>query len=462
MRTLSVLSLILLSTAPVFAAETAAPANNTDVTTLRKIYDTALGDDVMYERLRELVTRYPGRLAGSKNLVGAVEWTHGLLEKQGVDRTALQPVTVPHWERGAPESVTILDAAGGTAALSALALGGSVPTPEGGVTASVIELQSLDDLPKADVKGKIVFFNRPMRRQDVIAGTSYGGAGDQRSRGPAAAAKYGAVAVLTRSLTHAIDDFPHTGNTTYSPDAPKIPAAALSTIAANRLSALLRTQPTTQVRMVINSRWFEPAQSHNVIGELRGSESPEKIIVVGGHLDSWDVAPGAHDDGAGIVQSMEVLRIFQTIGYKPKHTIRCVLYTNEENTTAGGKEYARVAGEKKETHLFALESDNGGFEPRRIELGNAAGDAAQRATAKWAPLLAPYHLVSFYEGKGGADVSQLFPLGVTTGEIVPDSQRYFDIHHTTADTIDKVNPRELQLGAAAMAALVYLYDQHGL
>ena len=432
-----------------------------DAVMLRRIYDAALTDSPAYDHLGELVAKYPGRLSGSKTLENAVLWAKAVLEKQGVDRLELQPVMVPHWERGAPESVRFIGSDGKASPLTAFALGGSVPTPAGGLRAPVVELHSLDELKTADVKGKIVFFNRPMDPKAVNPGDAYGEAGDQRNKGPGAAAPYGAVGVLTRSLTHATDDVPHTGNTKYEDGVPRIPAAALSTVAANRLSAALKADPKLQAELVINSKWFDPAPSYNVIGELRGSEHPEQIIVVGGHLDSWDVTPGAHDDGAGVVHSIEVLRLLQAVGYKPRHTLRCVLFTSEENSTNGGKEYARVVGEKKEVHLLALESDNGGYQPIGFQLGNTAGDAPARA-ARWRTLLEPYRLNVFESGPGGADVGPLIEHGATVGEIIPESQRYFNFHHTTIDTMDKVNPRELQLGAAAMAALVYLVDRHGL
>ncbi len=440
------------------AAVAAEPTSEADAAMLRRIYDAALTDSPAYANLSELVAKYPGRITGSKALEGAVLWGKSVLEKQGVDRTELQPVMVPHWERGAPESVRI---AGSNTPLTATALGGSVATPAGGLKAGVIELHALDELKTADVKGKIVFFNRPMRPQDIEPLTSYGGAGDQRNRGPAEAAKYGAVGVLTRSLTHALDDVPHTGNTSYADGVPRIPAAALSTLAANRLSAALQSDPALQVEIVIHAQWFDPAPSHNVIGEIRGSEFPDQVILVGGHLDSWDITPGAHDDGAGIVQSIDVLRILQATGYKPRHTIRCVLFVSEENGGSGGKEYARVAAEKKERHLLAYESDGGGGQPYALQFGNAAGTAFERAS-RFLPLFAPYNIGRFTNGLGGSDVGHLKDQGVVLGQIQPMSQRYFDLHHTAVDTIDKVNPRELQLGAAAMASVVYLFDQHEL
>jgi hypothetical protein len=364
---------------------------------------------------------------------------------------------VPHWERGPAEHVAIV----GGAPLAAVALGGSVPTPAGGLTAPVVELLSLDALKTTDVHGKIVFFNRPMNPVHIVPGKAYSEAGDQRSKGPAEAAKYGAVGVLVRSLTHALDDFPHTGATSYLPDVPRLPAAALSTLAADRLSAALRADPALQVTINIHSRWLPDALSHNVLGEIRGSEFPEKIILIGGHLDSWDIAPGAHDDGTGIVQSIEVLRLLKTVGYAPRHTIRAVLFTNEENGLRGAAAYATRAKEKNEIHLLAIETDTGGYQPRGFNLGNPAGDAHLKA-ARWLKLFEPYGIHYFQVGRGGADVAPLLAHGTTVAGLQPDSQRYFDIHHTTEDSLDKVNKRELELGAAAMAALVYLTDKYGL
>jgi carboxypeptidase Q len=462
MRLLTRLTLAALGAASLFPIARAAEDTAADEKMLRSIYDAALTTSPAYEQLRELTTKFPGRLAGSKHLEGAVQWGESILKASGADRTELQPAMVPHWERGAKESVRALSRKLPEAtALTAVALGGSVPTPAGGLRARVIELQSLDQLATADVKGRIVFFNRPMNPLHVSPGLSYRDAGDQRNKGPGEAAKAGAVGALVRSLTHAHDDVPHTGNTTYAADGPRIPAVALSTRAADALSRALQLDPALEVEMTVNSRWFDDAPSHNVIGELRGSEHPEQIIVVGGHLDSWDIAPGAHDDGSGIVQSIEVLRLFKAIGYRPRHTLRVVLFTNEENGTRGAAAYSTAAQEKKEQHLFALESDSGGFDPRGFNLGNPAGNAAKHAE-RWRALFAPYGISTFQDGVGGTDVHPLLAQGATVAGLTPDSQRYFDIHHTTEDSLDKVNKRELELGAAAMASLVYLVDKYGL
>lgn len=466
---LSVLSACLL--APLAAAQAAAAGDAEN--TLRQLHTEALARGQAFENLRTLVTRFPGRLSGSKNLAGAIDWAEQALGGLNLDRVYRQDVKVPHWERGAKESVMMIHA-GGAEPLNALALGGSVPSPEGGVLAEVVEVRSLDEvitLGHAKIAGKIVFFNRPMDPAPIRPGLAYSGAGDQRSRGPSLAGKYGAVGALTRSLTHARDDFPHTGGTTYAPDNPKIPAAALSTIAADKLSAALAAArrgeaggngAAVRVALTIHSRWLPDAPSHNVIGEIRGSAFPDEIILVGGHLDSWDIAPGAHDNGAGVVQSMEVLRLFRVLGLKPRHTLRCVLFTNEENGLRGSAAYVTAMKQKQEKHLLAIETDSGGFQPRGFNLGSTQGDAHERAAAKWRALFEPYGIYAFIKGTGGADVGALLGLGVTVGGLTPDSQRYFDLHHTTRDGLDQVNPRELHLGAAALASLIWLVDTQGL
>jgi len=433
---------------------------------LQAIYREALVNGRAYDQLAELVTRHPGRLAGSKALEEAVIWSEHTLTALGLDRVYKQEVMVPHWERGAPETVRLLAENPGGAAigLTALALGGSVATPAEGITAEVIEVRSLDELAALGpekIAGKIVFFNRPMDPALPNPWDGYRGAVDQRSRGPRAAAEFGAVAALVRSLTLAHDDVPHAGNTAYAPDGGNIPAAALSTLAADRLSAALAANPARRVEMCLHSRRHPDALSHNVIGEIRGTEFPDEIILVGGHLDSWDITPGAHDDGAGVVQSIEVLRIFRALGYQPRRTIRCVLFTNEENGLRGALAYADHARRSGEKHVFAVETDSGGFAPRGFSLGSTQGPVHERAQ-RWLPLFAPYRVTSFVRGSGGADVGPLMVLGTTVGNLLPDTQRYFDYHHTAVDTLDKVHPRELHLGAGALAALIWLVDREGL
>lgn len=451
------LGLAVLSAAPL-------PAASDRETTLQQIAAEALARGEAHDQLRDLLARHPGRLAGSDALAGAVRWSEARLQALQLDRVWLQEVMVPHWERGHPESVQLKAPGVAPVRLAAAALGGSIATPADGLTAPVIELSSLEDLiarGQEQVAGKIVFFNRPMDPADPDPGRAYGKAVDQRSRGPRTAASLGAVAALVRSMTQARDDVPHTGGTVYVPDGRNIPAAALSAVAADRLSAALKDQPNLQVEIKIHARWHPEALSHNVIGEIRGVEKPDEIIVVGAHLDSWDITPGAHDDGTGVVQAIEVLRIFRALGLQPRHTIRCVLFTNEENGLRGGKAYAAQVSATGEKHVFAVESDGGGFAPRGFSLGQRDGPVHEGAS-RWLPLLAPLGILTFTEGRGGADIGPLLPLGVPLGNLLVDDQRYFDLHHTVADTTEQVHPRELHLGAAALASLVWLVDQEGL
>lgn len=446
------------------AAGTTGVRSASDAQVIQQFFTAALTGSPAYDQLKTLTSDYPGRLSGSSPLAGAVTWSEHVLGEMELDRVWTQEVAVPHWERGAPESVQLVHADGTLIPLAALALGNSGATPSTGVTARILEVDSLatlEALGRERVAGRIVFFNRPMESALVNAGLAYGRAGDQRNRGPALAARLGAVGAVVRSLTHALDDTPHTGYTGFPPGIQPIPALALSTRAANTLADALAVEPGLQLALTTHCRALPDAVSHNVIGEIRGSEFPDQVILVGGHLDSWDIAPGAHDDGTGVVQSIEVLRLFRTLDLKPRHTLRCVLFTNEESGLRGATAYATHAKANGEKHVFAVETDTGGFAPRGFTFGSTQGDAHERA-ARWRPLLEPYGLHVFEKGGGGADVAPLLLQGTAVGNLVPDSQRYFDYHHTAADSLDKVNKRELELGAAALAALIYLVDTQGL
>jgi carboxypeptidase Q len=442
-------------------------AMDTDALVLRRLHDLALTTSPAFEQLRELTTHYPGRLSGSRSLEQALVWAESILREMALDHVWTLETPVPHWERGARESARLLppDGSDGEAvALSLLALGGSIATPPGGLTAEVVEVHSLAELAELGqerVAGRIVFFNRPMDPRHLDPGQAYVEAGDQRRLGPFEAARFGAVAALVRSLTLAQDDHPHTGATAYRDGPPTIPCAALGIQSANTLSAALAAVPGSRVELRIHSQWHPDATSYNVIGELRGREFPDRIIVVAGHLDSWDITPGAHDNGAGVVQAIEVLRLFQALNLRPRHTLRCVLFTNEENGLRGGRAYASHVRATGEHHVLALESDLGGFAPRGFALGSREGPVHERI-ARWRPELEPYGLHLFRAGPGGPDVAPLLPLGVAVGQLIVEPQRYFDYHHARTDTIDTVNPRELVLGAAALASLVYLVDTHGL
>lgn len=439
---------------------------NDDAFFIRSIYDKALTEGRCYEWLTHLTTNIGGRLAGSPQTAAAVEYTRQMLDTLGLDSVWLQPCMVPHWVRGDKEQVRIVNSNTlGSVDLKALALGNSVGTPIDGITAEVIEVKSLDEveqLGREVIKGKVVFFNRPMDPKQVRTFSAYGGAADQRVFGASKAAQYGAVAVLVRSLTTRLDDFPHTGVVVYDDEIEKIPAIAISTNDAELLSSLLKKE-SVRVFLKTNCRKLADAPSFNVIGEIKGSEFPGEIILIGGHLDSWDVGDGAHDDGAGCVHAMDVLQLLKRLNYRPKRTIRCVLFMNEENGLAGGKEYAKVSNEKNEYHLAAIESDAGGFTPRGFSCegqDSIFNDKFKKVT-EWLPLLEAYDL-SLSVGGSGADITPLKSQNGLLFGFRPDSQRYFDYHHTEIDTIDAVNKRELELGAAAITSLVYLIDKYGL
>ncbi|HRI58647.1 MAG TPA: M20/M25/M40 family metallo-hydrolase [Saprospiraceae bacterium] len=443
------------------------PEKEADAAFIRKIYDQALTDGRCYPWLEHLTLRIGHRISGSTAADKAVQWTRTMLDTLGLDSVWLQPCMVPHWVRGEAEQVRLSTSKKhGTFNLNALALGGSVGTSAGGISAEVVEVKSwdeLDNLNERNIRGKIVFYNRPMDPTKIRTFEAYGGAVDQRVHGASRAAKYGAVAVLVRSMGLRLDDFPHTGSLRYDSAFTLIPAAAISTMAAEKLSQVLKEEGKATVFIKMNCKMLPDVQSYNVIGEIRGSESPRDVILVGGHLDSWDVGHGAHDDGAGCMQSMDVLRNLRRLGYRPRHTIRCVLFMNEENGLRGGKKYAEEAEHKGEFHLAAIESDAGGFTPRGFSFeGDDAviGKFFEKVSA-YEPLFEPYGL-KLTRGGSGADIGPLRGMKGLLSGYSPDSQRYFDLHHTADDTFDKVNKRELELGAASMAALVYLLDKYGL
>lgn len=441
-------------------------AQNTDSLVIKKIYDEALGKGEAYKNLEYLCKNIGPRLSGSQNAQKAVEWTKKLMEDYGFDKVYLQEVMVPHWERGAKESAYILE---GTARIPVriAALGGSIATPAQGISAEVIEVKNFDELRSLGetiVKGKIIFFNRPFDNSLFDTFEAYSGAVNQRGQGAIEAAKLGAVGVIVRSMTNIIDDNPHTGGMRYLDGVTKIPAAAISTKAAELLSQKLRLKKSPSIRLYFqqNCRTLPDALSYNVVGEIRGSQSPENIITVGGHLDSWDLAEGAHDDGTGITQSIEVLRMFKSLNMKPRNTIRAVMFMNEENGLRGGLKYAEFAKQNKEKHIAAIESDEGGFSPRGFTIEDSPSATAQ--IAKWRYLFEPYKVTDLLSGSGGADIGPLKNAvpGIVLIGLKPDPHRYFDIHHASSDVFENVNKRELELGAASMASLIYLIDKYGI
>ncbi len=442
-----------------------SPAQTTqDQEGIKAIFDEALKHGQSYQMLTDLCTKIGPRLSGSPGAAAAVEWSRHLMQTYNFDSVWLQPVMVPHWVRGQQEIARVINSKKmGTINLSVCALGGAVGTGPSGVSASIIEVKNFDELKQLGAKavqGKIIFFNRPMDPTQIHTFAAYGGAVDQRGSGASEAAKLGAVAVIVRSMGLNQEDYPHTGALRYAPNVPQIPAIAVSTKHAELLSKLLKEEKELTVYIETHCEILEDAPSFNVIGQLNGGEYKDEIIDIGGHLDSWDLAQGAQDDGAGCVQSIEVLRLFKSLGIKPKRTLRAVMFMNEENGLRGGLKYAEIAKAKNENHIAAIESDAGGFTPRGFTM--TATDAMKNKIKSWKPMLEPYGLTDFDHPGGGADIGPLASPSTALIGYLPDSQRYFDYHHTPVDTIDKVNKRELEMGAAAMAALVFLMDRYGL
>ena len=428
----------------------------------RQITRTALAEGQAYRLLAELTSCGP-RLSGSPQAAAAMEWARQTMTKLGFNNVRLQEVMVPHWVRGPLEEAAIINSTTmGTVPLSVCALGGSIATPEVGIVAEVVEVKSFEELkaPGSKAAGKIIFFNRPMDASKINTFEAYGGAVNQRGSGAIEAAKAGGVAALVRSMTTRLDDVPHTGGMGYQDGVPKIPAAAISTIDANLLNQILAQEKSVRVRVKLTCQTLPDAPSANVLGEITGAEKPEEIIVVGGHLDSWDKGTGAHDDGAGCVQAIEVLRLLKALNLKPKRTIRAVMFINEENGLRGGIEYARRAAESNAKHIVAIEADRGGFAPRGFSV--EADSARFARLAGWAYLFKEIGADNIFRGGSGADISVLVRQGVPGIGLVPEAQRYFDFHHSDNDVIAGVNERELNLGAAAMAILCYVIAQEGL
>lgn len=427
---------------------------------IKKIYDEALENGEAYDNLRSLCKDIGARITGSAEAKMAVEWGKRVLEGYGFDEVYLQEIEVPHWERGTTESAWIENEEGQVIKLHILALGGSVGT-KGLMEGEVIMVNSIEEmnaLGKENVKGKIVFFNRAFDQKLIQTFEAYGACVAQRHVGPLEAGYLGAKAVVIRSLASSTDEHPHTGSTKYEAGVDSIPGAAISTVDADILEGWMKKGKVT-LKLEMDCRHYENEMSHNVIGEMKGNVD-SKIITFGGHLDSWDVGEGAHDDGAGIVHCIEALRILKKIGYQPRHTLRCVLFMNEENGNFGGKNYARICKEKGEEHIAAIESDRGGFLPIGFDIWGT--DDQVSMVKNRAELLENFQLYKFKSGYSGVDIRPLkdyYPDMIQLGMAI-NSQRYFDYHHSEMDVFETVNKRELHLGAAAMAAMIFLLDKY--
>lgn len=417
-----------------------------------------------YSLLEELLAIAGNRLAGSPGAAAAVELTRQWMQDLEFDDVHLEPMTVQRWVRGSVESASVINSPTvGTRPLSICALGNSIGTPELGITAPVIEVQSLEEAKNLGekAKGKILFYNRPMDPDQIETFRAYGGAVNQRGSGAIEAAKVGAVGVLVRSMTLRLDDVPHTGMMRYDENVPKIPAAAISTLGANFLSELLKKDSEVVVNLRLSCETRTPVPSANIVGQITGSEKPNEVILLGAHLDAWDKGTGAHDDGAGCVQVVEALRLIKELGLKPKRTIRAVLFMNEEFGETGGKDYVKSPRRKNEQHLFAFESDAGGFIPRGFRVGRNEEIAGKYR--EWYPLFQELGMHLFTPGGGGADIGWLGREWDTILiGLAPDSQRYFDVHHSANDVLETVNPRELEIGAIGMAIFAYVLAEEGI
>ncbi len=425
---------------------------------IRSVFDEALTDQTAYRQLEYLCKNTKGRIPGSPAAAEAVEYTRQALVKSGADTVWLQEVPVPHWERG-KESCRVTSSLLGSEDLSIAALGLSVGTDEEGIITGVIEVHDFEELRslgRKNTEGKIVFFNRPADNKAINTFAAYGGAVNQRTQGASEASKAGAAAVIVRSATQALDDFPHTGVVRYEDNVNKIPAVAVSTLDAELLSKWIKSDPGLKIHLTSSCRNYPDTWSYNVIGEIRGKDKPNEYITVGGHLDAWDITEGAHDDAGGCIQSVEMIRIFRKLGIRPSRTVRAVMFMNEEMTGTGGRIYAQEASRKGEIHYAALEADRGVMSPRGF--GFDADSGRLEKLKSLSSYFTPYNIRDFERGGGGSDIAPLKALGALQIGYIPDIQRYFYYHHSANDTFEQVNFREFQMGSAAIAALIYLLD----
>tara|TARA_Y100001958_G_scaffold63204_1_gene42545 strand:+ start:6252 stop:7637 length:1386 start_codon:yes stop_codon:yes gene_type:complete len=431
---------------------------------INTFYSDALELRESYELLRVLSKDIGPRPSGSEGAKKAVLWSKEVMENYGFDSVYLQEVMVPHWERGDVEEAYFYEGKE-KINLSILGAGGTVSTPSEGITAKVIEVSSLDEvdeLGRENIEGKIVFYNKAFNQRYINVGTSYGETGFQRRTGAVKAAEHGALASVFRSLSSSTyEDFPHTGGMSYKEGLDSIPHGGLGVLSSEKLSKAIKENPNLELTVKLSGTWYPDALSHNVIGLIRGTKNPEKIITVGGHLDSWDIGEGAHDDGAGCVHSIGALRLFQKQNIKPNNTIRAVMFMNEEFGLRGGLKYAEIAVKENERHIAAIESDASGYVPRGF--GFSGSDEQLNKIQDWLKYFDKNTISYFSKGGGGADIGPLHrQTGTPMFGLSIDGQKYFEMHHTAKDVFELVHARELELGTASLASLVYLIDKYGL
>lgn len=423
-----------------------------------RIIDATLASNDSWKKMHELCDGIGHRLSGSRELERAVDWAVASMKADGHENVRAEPVMVPHWVRGSESAVMIEPRA---TPLVMLGLGGSIGTPPDGITAPVVvvrdekELDALGD----GAKGKIVLFNNPMPPYDQKTGSHYGETVRFRGKGAILASQKGALACLIRSVTARSFRTPHTGAMRYDDNVTKIPAAAITTEDADMIARLANSGVQVVVRLTMEARTEPDAPSANVVAEIRGRELPHEVVVMGGHIDSWDVGHGAHDDGAGIVMCMEALNVIRKLGLQPRRTIRVVLWTNEENGLAGGKQYAKDHAAEISNLIAAIESDSGGFAPDAFSVeckDKSREEVAHRQVNDIAQLVSRLGTFKISRGHSGADVSPMKDMGAMLMGFSTEGEKYFDYHHTPADTLDKVNPDELSRCVASMAVMTYV------
>ena len=444
MRLLSSVSAAILSAAIVHPVQAQSTADRYRADANR-IIDAALADSTAWNRLAEMTETYGNRLSGSPSLEKAIDWVIAKMKEDGLQNVRGEPVMVPHWVRGTESAQLILPREQN---LPMLGLGGSIATPPAGITADVIVVSSFSDLTAkaAQARGKIVLYDVPF--------TNYGETVTYRGRGAIEAAKVGAVAALVRSVTPYSQRTPHTGGMQYDSTVRRIPAAAITVEDAEMIHRMLDRGQRVRVKLMMSAKMLPDAPSRNVMGEIVGSEKPDEVVVFGGHIDSWDVGRGAMDDGGGVVVAWEAVKLLKRLGLKPKRTIRVVGWTNEENGGKGGQGYRDAHRAQVEKHVLAIESDGGVFKPQGF--GFTGSDAAYEIVKEIGSLLNRIESGNISKGGGGADIGPIMQLGVPGMGLLVDGTKYFWYHHTEADTIDKLDAREMALCVATMAVMAYV------